>query len=68
MTEPPTVELSTAERLSGPRLRAGIERLRAAAAESTVVKLTPDAAFAIADLIELLAGHAGIDLSEPGQP
>ena len=68
MSEPPTVELSTAERLSGPRLRAGIERLRAAAAESAVVKLTPDAALATADLIELLAGYAGIDLSEPVQP
>lgn len=52
----------------GATLQAGIDRLRTAAAENTVVKLTPDAALAIADLLELLAGHAGIELSEPVQP
>ena len=68
MSEPPTVELTDAERLASPRLRAGITRLRDAAAENAVVKLTPDAALAIADLIELLARKAGVDLSEPVQP
>lgn len=68
MTEQPTVELTTAQRASGSRLRKCVEDIRAAAAQNTVVKLTPDAAIALADLIELLARHAGIDLSQPVQP
>jgi hypothetical protein len=64
MTAPPTIDVSTTERLSGPMLRAGLDRLRTAAAENAVVKLTPDAALAIADLIELLAGQAGIDVRD----
>jgi hypothetical protein len=67
---PPTVDLSPAEHLSGGRLRSTIVRIRTAAAENHVVKFTPDAALAIADLIELLAGHAGIELPDAseGQP
>lgn len=62
MTLHPTVEIPSAERLSGPRLRAGVDLIREAAHSNTVVKLTPDAALAVADLIELLAFHAGIEL------
>jgi hypothetical protein len=65
---PPTVELSVTERLSGARIHASLDRIRGAARESTVVKLTPDSALAIADLIELLARHAGIELPEPVKP
>lgn len=68
MSVPPTIDLSEAERLSGSRLRAIADVFRNASAECTVVKLTPDAAAATADLIELLARHAGIELPEPVQP
>jgi hypothetical protein len=61
---PPTIEPSVTEQLSCNLIRAGLDRLRTAAAENAVVKLTPDAALAIADLIELLAGQAGIDVRD----
>jgi hypothetical protein len=68
MTIPETIELTDAERLSGPRLRATVERIRLAAKSNAVVKFSPDAAFALADLIELLAGSAGIELPVASEP
>lgn len=51
-------------------LRSTIERIRIAADQNAVVKFTPDAALAVADLIELLVGHSGIELpaASEGQP
>ena len=65
MSVPETIDLPDAEHLSGARLRASIERIRLAAKFNAVVKFSPDAAFALADLIELLARNAGIDLPGP---
>lgn len=59
---PETVAISPTKRVSGARIRAGADLLRAAAEANSVVKLAPDAALAIAELIELLALHAGIEL------
>lgn len=64
MNASPTIDLPAAERLSGARLAAAIDLIREAAHSNSVVKLTPDAALAIADLIALLAFHAGIELPE----
>ncbi len=64
MNTPIIADVPAAERLSGARIRAAADLLRAAAEVNSVVKLTPDAALAIADLIELLALHAGIELPE----
>lgn len=61
---PEAIELSDAEHLTVARLRATVDRIRLAAKFNLYVKLTPDAALAVAELIEKLAGAAGIELPE----
>lgn len=64
MTVPETIQLSDSEHLTGARLRATVDRIRLAAGAYSVVKFTPDAALAVAELIEKLAAAAGIDLPD----
>jgi hypothetical protein len=61
---PEVIELGDAEPLIGARLRASVDRIRLAAKLNLYVKFTPDAALAVAELIEKLAGAAGIELPE----